>query len=87
MTAIRLDGKTTRDEIFADLSERVDKLRAAGAVGTLVGADEVEAAITTAPTSTRGDGPPTVRWVVEKHSSSSSPAASNSARASSVTAR
>ena len=30
-----------------------DRLRAAGAVGTLVGADEVEAAITTAPTSTR----------------------------------
>ncbi|MCH5642199.1 MULTISPECIES: bifunctional methylenetetrahydrofolate dehydrogenase/methenyltetrahydrofolate cyclohydrolase [unclassified Gordonia (in: high G+C Gram-positive bacteria)] len=43
MTAIRLDGKTTRDEIFADLSERVDKLRAAGVfpgLGTvLVGND------------------------------------------------
>ncbi|MCX2962491.1 bifunctional methylenetetrahydrofolate dehydrogenase/methenyltetrahydrofolate cyclohydrolase [Gordonia sp. NPDC062954] len=30
MTAIRLDGKATRDEIFTDLGARVEKLRAAG---------------------------------------------------------
>ena len=30
VTAIRLDGKTTRDEIFADLTERVQKLKEAG---------------------------------------------------------
>lgn len=43
VTAIRLDGKTTRDEIFADLSERVDKLRAAGVVpglGTVLVGDD-----------------------------------------------
>ena len=43
MSAIRLDGKLTRDEIFADLRERVDKLRMAGVMpglGTiLVGED------------------------------------------------
>ena len=43
MTAIRLDGKLTRDEIFTDLKARVDVLRAAGitpGLGTvLVGED------------------------------------------------
>lgn len=43
MTAIRLDGKLTRDEIFTDLKARVDTLRAAGitpGLGTvLVGED------------------------------------------------
>lgn len=43
MTAIRLDGKTTRDEIFEDLKVRVDRLREAGetpGLGTiLVGED------------------------------------------------
>ncbi len=43
MTAIRLDGKATRDEIFADLGERVEKLRAAGVVpglGTVLVGDD-----------------------------------------------
>ena len=43
MTAIRLDGKATRDEIFEDLKVRVDRLREAGetpGLGTiLVGED------------------------------------------------
>ena len=43
MTAIRLDGKTTRDEIFADLAERVEKLRLAGitpGLGTVLVGDD-----------------------------------------------
>ena len=43
VTAIRLDGKTTRDEIFADLTERVNKLREAGitpGLGTVLVGDD-----------------------------------------------
>ncbi|MEO9328302.1 bifunctional methylenetetrahydrofolate dehydrogenase/methenyltetrahydrofolate cyclohydrolase [Gordonia aurantiaca] len=43
MTAIRLDGKTTRDEIFADLTERVQKLKEAGitpGLGTVLVGDD-----------------------------------------------
>lgn len=43
MTAIRLDGKITRDEIFTDLSARVEKLRAAGitpGLGTILVGDD-----------------------------------------------
>ena len=43
MTAIRLDGKTTRDEIFVDLRERVAKLTAAGhtpGLGTILVGDD-----------------------------------------------
>ncbi|MCK0440001.1 bifunctional methylenetetrahydrofolate dehydrogenase/methenyltetrahydrofolate cyclohydrolase [Gordonia alkaliphila] len=43
MTAIRLDGKTTRDEIFTDLSQRVEALRAAGitpGLGTILVGDD-----------------------------------------------
>ncbi|MFW0791046.1 bifunctional methylenetetrahydrofolate dehydrogenase/methenyltetrahydrofolate cyclohydrolase [Gordonia sp. CPCC 205333] len=43
MTAIRLDGKATRDDIFTDLSARVDKLRANGIVpglGTILVGDD-----------------------------------------------
>lgn len=43
VTAIRLDGKTTRDEIFTDLAERVEALRAAGitpGLGTILVGDD-----------------------------------------------
>ncbi|NMO01019.1 bifunctional methylenetetrahydrofolate dehydrogenase/methenyltetrahydrofolate cyclohydrolase [Gordonia sp. TBRC 11910] len=43
MTAIRLDGKATRDDIFTDLSARVAKLRANGIVpglGTILVGDD-----------------------------------------------
>lgn len=43
MSAIRLDGKATRDEIFTDLSARVEKLRAAGimpGLGTILVGDD-----------------------------------------------
>ncbi|GAA3961190.1 bifunctional methylenetetrahydrofolate dehydrogenase/methenyltetrahydrofolate cyclohydrolase [Gordonia caeni] len=43
MTAIRLDGKTTRDEIFTDLAERVEALREAGitpGLGTILVGDD-----------------------------------------------
>ncbi len=43
MTAIRLDGKLTRDEIFEDLKQRVDALRAAGitpGLGTVLVGDD-----------------------------------------------
>ncbi|WOC11239.1 bifunctional methylenetetrahydrofolate dehydrogenase/methenyltetrahydrofolate cyclohydrolase [Gordonia sp. MP11Mi] len=43
MTAIRLDGKLTRDEIFIDLKARVDTLRAAGitpGLGTVLVGDD-----------------------------------------------
>ncbi|MCF8590358.1 bifunctional methylenetetrahydrofolate dehydrogenase/methenyltetrahydrofolate cyclohydrolase [Gordonia liuliyuniae] len=43
MTAIRLDGKLTRDEIFTDLKARVDVLRAAGitpGLGTVLVGDD-----------------------------------------------
>ncbi|MBT0566789.1 bifunctional methylenetetrahydrofolate dehydrogenase/methenyltetrahydrofolate cyclohydrolase [Williamsia sp. CHRR-6] len=43
MTAIALDGKATRDEIFGDLKQRVDALRAAGVVpglGTVLVGDD-----------------------------------------------
>ena len=43
MTAIRLDGKTTRDEIFIDLAERVERLREAGitpGLGTILVGDD-----------------------------------------------
>ena len=43
VTAIRLDGKTTRDEIFADLTERVQKLKEAGitpGLGTVLVGDD-----------------------------------------------
>lgn len=43
VSAIRLDGKVTRDEIFADLSTRVDKLRAEGilpGLGTILVGDD-----------------------------------------------
>ncbi|WP_187346476.1 MULTISPECIES: bifunctional methylenetetrahydrofolate dehydrogenase/methenyltetrahydrofolate cyclohydrolase [unclassified Gordonia (in: high G+C Gram-positive bacteria)] len=43
MTAIRLDGKTTRDEIFADLTERVNTLREEGitpGLGTVLVGDD-----------------------------------------------
>ncbi|QRY63455.1 bifunctional methylenetetrahydrofolate dehydrogenase/methenyltetrahydrofolate cyclohydrolase [Gordonia sp. PDNC005] len=43
MTAIRLDGKLTRDEIFTDLKARVDTLRAAGitpGLGTVLVGDD-----------------------------------------------
>ncbi|GAB19751.1 bifunctional protein FolD [Gordonia effusa NBRC 100432] len=43
MTAIRLDGKATRDDIFTDLSARVDKLREHGIVpglGTILVGDD-----------------------------------------------
>lgn len=43
MTAIRLDGKATRDEIFTDLGARVEKLRAAGitpGLGTVLVGDD-----------------------------------------------
>ncbi|WP_132993953.1 bifunctional methylenetetrahydrofolate dehydrogenase/methenyltetrahydrofolate cyclohydrolase [Gordonia zhaorongruii] len=43
MTAIRLDGKLTRDEIFTDLKTRVDALRAAGitpGLGTVLVGDD-----------------------------------------------
>ncbi|MBB4135653.1 bifunctional methylenetetrahydrofolate dehydrogenase/methenyltetrahydrofolate cyclohydrolase [Gordonia humi] len=43
MTAIRLDGKLTRDEIFTDLTTRVDALRAAGitpGLGTVLVGDD-----------------------------------------------
>lgn len=43
MTAIRLDGKTTRDEIFEDLATRVQTLRAAGitpGLGTVLVGDD-----------------------------------------------
>ncbi|AZZ82919.1 bifunctional methylenetetrahydrofolate dehydrogenase/methenyltetrahydrofolate cyclohydrolase [Gordonia alkanivorans] len=43
VTAIRLDGKTTRDEIFADLTERVNTLREEGitpGLGTVLVGDD-----------------------------------------------
>ncbi|MGC4934141.1 bifunctional methylenetetrahydrofolate dehydrogenase/methenyltetrahydrofolate cyclohydrolase [Gordonia sp. DT30] len=43
MSAIRLDGKTTRDEIFTDLAARVEKLRTAGitpGLGTILVGDD-----------------------------------------------
>ncbi|MGV9710541.1 bifunctional methylenetetrahydrofolate dehydrogenase/methenyltetrahydrofolate cyclohydrolase [Gordonia sp. NPDC003424] len=43
MSAIRLDGKATRDEIFGDLRVRVDRLRAAGilpGLGTILVGDD-----------------------------------------------
>jgi methylenetetrahydrofolate dehydrogenase (NADP+)/methenyltetrahydrofolate cyclohydrolase len=43
VSAIRLDGKATRDEIFTDLSVRVEKLRAEGIVpglGTILVGDD-----------------------------------------------
>ncbi|MDL9945898.1 bifunctional methylenetetrahydrofolate dehydrogenase/methenyltetrahydrofolate cyclohydrolase [Gordonia sp. ABSL11-1] len=43
MSAIRLDGKATRDEIFTDLSVRVEKLRAEGitpGLGTVLVGDD-----------------------------------------------
>ncbi|MFZ2510307.1 MAG: bifunctional methylenetetrahydrofolate dehydrogenase/methenyltetrahydrofolate cyclohydrolase [Gordonia sp. (in: high G+C Gram-positive bacteria)] len=43
MTAIRLDGKATRDEIFDDLKVRVDRLREAGeapGLGTILVGDD-----------------------------------------------
>ncbi|GAA4674296.1 bifunctional methylenetetrahydrofolate dehydrogenase/methenyltetrahydrofolate cyclohydrolase [Gordonia humi] len=43
VTAIRLDGKLTRDEIFTDLTTRVDALRAAGitpGLGTVLVGDD-----------------------------------------------
>ncbi|MDY6809974.1 MAG: bifunctional methylenetetrahydrofolate dehydrogenase/methenyltetrahydrofolate cyclohydrolase [Actinomycetota bacterium] len=43
MSAIRLDGKATRDEIFTDLGARVEKLRAAGitpGLGTVLVGDD-----------------------------------------------
>lgn len=43
VSAIRLDGKVTRDDIFTDLSARVDKLRAAGitpGLGTILVGDD-----------------------------------------------
>jgi len=43
VTAIRLDGKLTRDEIFTDLKARVDTLRAAGitpGLGTVLVGDD-----------------------------------------------
>ncbi|MEP9392254.1 MULTISPECIES: bifunctional methylenetetrahydrofolate dehydrogenase/methenyltetrahydrofolate cyclohydrolase [Gordonia] len=43
MSAIRLDGKVTRDEIFTDLSARVEKLHAAGVhpgLGTILVGDD-----------------------------------------------
>ena len=43
VTAIRLDGKTTRDEIFDDLTVRVDRLREAGVtpgLGTILVGDD-----------------------------------------------
>lgn len=43
VTAIRLDGKLTRDEIFEDLKQRVDALRAAGitpGLGTVLVGDD-----------------------------------------------
>jgi methylenetetrahydrofolate dehydrogenase (NADP+)/methenyltetrahydrofolate cyclohydrolase len=43
VTATRLDGKATRDEIFTDLAERVEKLRSAGVVpglGTVLVGDD-----------------------------------------------
>ncbi|WP_193361581.1 bifunctional methylenetetrahydrofolate dehydrogenase/methenyltetrahydrofolate cyclohydrolase [Gordonia polyisoprenivorans] len=43
MSAIRLDGKATRDEIFTDLAARVEKLRSAGVtpgLGTILVGDD-----------------------------------------------
>ncbi|WHU45403.1 bifunctional methylenetetrahydrofolate dehydrogenase/methenyltetrahydrofolate cyclohydrolase [Gordonia sp. L191] len=43
MSAIRLDGKATRDEIFTDLAARVEKLRGAGitpGLGTILVGDD-----------------------------------------------
>ncbi|GAC56669.1 bifunctional protein FolD [Gordonia hirsuta DSM 44140 = NBRC 16056] len=43
VTAIRLDGKTTRDEIFEDLAQRVERLRGAGVLpglGTILVGDD-----------------------------------------------